>query len=398
MTDRLHKLAAKRRLRVAGLMSGTSADGVDCAIVDVGATGVRVVAFDTFPYPRAVRAGVLALCDGGPVAVADLCHMNFVLGELFASALLRLVERSGLPLGSIDLVGSHGQTVCHLPRGRRFRGRRLGSTLQIGEPSVIAERTGITTVADFRPRDMAAGGQGAPLVPVADYVLFRHARRSRAVQNIGGIANVTCLPAGCGPGDVLAFDTGPGNMMLDRLAGLATDGRARYDAGGRLAARGAVDEGLLAELMAHPFLRRRPPKSTGREEFGRAFTDAVHARARSAGLAPLDVLATATAFTAQSIALAYRRHLPAPVDEVILCGGGARNDTLVAMLSEALRPAAVRPQRRVRHRRRRPGGGRLRRAGARDGARRGRQRALRHGGGASCGAGQDSARRPPEMR
>ncbi len=343
MTTPLDKLAAKPRLRIAGLMSGTSADGVDCAIVDAGVRGVRVLAFDTCPYPRTVRDGVLALCDGGPVAVADLCHLNAVLGELFASAVLRLAERSGVPLGSIDLIGSHGQTVCHLPRGRRFRGRRLGSTLQIGEPSVIAERTGITTVADFRPRDMAAGGQGAPLVPLADYVLFRHARRSRAVQNIGGIANVTYLPAGCSPAGVLAFDTGPGNMMIDRLAALVTDGRARYDAGGRLAARGTVDEGLLAELMAHPFLRRRPPKSTGREEFGRPFTDAVYARSVKAGLRPLDVLATVTAFTAHSIALAYRRHLPAPVDEVILCGGGARNDTLVAMLRDALLPAPVRP-------------------------------------------------------
>ncbi len=342
MTSILDKLAAKRRLRVAGLMSGTSADGVDCAFVDLAADGARVLAFDTFPYPQVVREAVLALCDGGPVAMADLCHVNAVLGELFASAVLRLAERSGVPLASIDLVGSHGQTVCHLPRGRRFRGRHLGSTLQIGEPSVIAERTGITTVADFRPRDMAAGGQGAPLVPRADYVLFRHALRSRAVQNIGGIANVTYLPAGGAADEVIAFDTGPGNMMIDRLTELATDGRAHYDAGGRLAARGAVDDALLSELMAHPFLRRRPPKSTGREEFGRAFTDGVYARARAAGLPPYDILATVTAFTARSIAHAYRRHLPAPVDEVILCGGGARNDTLVAMLREALEPAAVR--------------------------------------------------------
>ena len=341
MANVLDSIAAKRTVRVAGLMSGTSADGVDCAIVDIGPHAVDVLAFHTFPYPRSVRAGILALSSGRAASLQDVCHLNVVVGELFASAVTTLSARSGIALASLDLIGSHGQTVCHVPRGRRFRGRRLGSTLQIGEPSVIAERTGVTTVADFRPRDMAAGGQGAPLVPYADYVLFRDPRKGRAVQNIGGIANVTYLPAGCGLGDVLAFDTGPGNMVMDRLTSLATAGRSQYDAGGRLAARGAVNERLLAELMAHPFLRRRPPKSTGREEFGHHFSDAVYKRAGKEGVRPLDILATATAFTARSIALAYRRHLPGGVDEVIVCGGGARNGTLVGMLREELRPALV---------------------------------------------------------
>ena len=354
MGNPIARLAARRRLRVAGLMSGTSADGVDAAIVDLGGRRARVLAFATYPYPAALRRQVLALSGPGAVRVDDVCHLNFALGEVFASALVRLAARSGIPLGSIDLVGSHGQTIRHLPEGRRFRpsqpkrllrrsrlgGRRVRSTLQIGEPSVIAERTGITTVADFRPRDVAAGGSGAPLVPYADWVLFRHPRRGRAIQNLGGIANVTWLPPGAALADVLAFDTGPGNMMIDRAAHLATRGRARYDAGGRIAARGRVDERLLAELLRHPYLARRPPKSTGRETFGAPLTDALWRRARRR-LGAADFVATLTAFTAASIADAYRRFLPRPIDEVILCGGGARNRTLVAHLGEALRPARV---------------------------------------------------------
>jgi anhydro-N-acetylmuramic acid kinase len=339
--NRLGELFHKRTLRVVGLMSGTSADGVDAAVVDVGDTGVRVRAFATYPYPPAVRTQVLAACWAGRADVADICHLNFAVGHLFADAVLRLTRRAKIPLGTIDLVGSHGQTIYHIPAGRALGKKRIRSTLQIGEPSIIAERTGVTTVADFRPRDIAAGGQGAPLVPLADWLLFRHARRTRAVQNLGGIANVTILPAGGSLADVLAFDTGPGNMILDRLVQRLTRGRQQYDAGGRLAARGAVNRPLLAEMMRHPFLRRRPPRTTGREEFGEQFSDALFDRARGAGLAPADLLATAAAFTAACIADAYRRFSPAPVDEVILCGGGSRNASIVRLLTALVFPAAV---------------------------------------------------------
>jgi len=333
---------ARRRWRAAGLLSGTSADGVDAAIVDIGPRGVRVLAFDKSPYPDALRRQVFRLFRPETGRVDDLCHLNFLLGEVFAEALVRLCRKSRIPLSSIDVVGSHGQTIYHIPEGRRAGRRLVRSTLQIGEPGVIAERTGITTVADFRPRDVAAGGEGAPLVPYADYLLFRHQRTCRAVQNIGGIANVTYLPAGCGIEEVLAFDTGPGNMLIDRVAHHVTRGKARYDAGGRMAGRGRVHEPLLAQLLRHPYLRRRPPKSTGREMFGTQVADALLARARKRRIAPLDILATVTAFTARSIAGAYRRFLPAMPDEVILCGGGARNDTLVRWLGEWLSPARVR--------------------------------------------------------
>jgi anhydro-N-acetylmuramic acid kinase len=328
----LAALAAKKALRVAGLMSGTSADGVDVVVADIGPGGVGVVAFDSFPYPKAVRKLVFELFDPQTARVEAVCHANFVLGEVFAEAVLRLCREQGVKLASIDLIGSHGQTVCHLPQGRRFGGRLVRSTLQIGEPSVIAERTGITTVADFRPRDVAAGGEGAPLVPYTDWLLFADRRKTRCVQNIGGIANVTYLPAGGGVEKVLAFDTGPGNMIIDRLVWLATKGKRNFDKDGKMAARGRVDAKLLAGLMQHRYLRRRPPKSTGREEFGVEFSTKLYARTVARGMEPQDLIATATAFTARSIAEAYRRFLPGRPDEVILCGGGARNPTLVEMI------------------------------------------------------------------
>jgi anhydro-N-acetylmuramic acid kinase len=337
------KRLRKSRLRVAGLMSGTSADGVDAAIVDITPAGrVRVVAFATFPYPPALRRRILDIAHADTARVDDLCHLNFALGEVFADALVRLARRSRIALRSIDLVGSHGQTVRHLPKRRRG-----GATLQLAEPSVIAERTGILTVADFRPRDVAAGGEGAPLVPYADWLLFRDRRKARAVQNIGGIANVTFLPGGtfrvprASLAKLIAFDTGPGNMVIDRAAERASRGRARYDAGGRLAARGRVDAALLGELMRHPYLARRPPKSTGRETFGRAFADTLYDRARRRGMRPADIVATVTAWTAEAIADAYRRFLPRTPDEVILSGGGTRNATLLARLAEAVAPARV---------------------------------------------------------
>ncbi len=337
----LAALARKKTLRVAGLMSGTSADGVSAAIVEIAPRRIRTLAFRTFPYPPEIRKRVFALFQPETARLDEICRLNFLLGELFAGALIALARSSRIPLRSIDLVGSHGQTICHLPQAGRSGRRNAGSTLQIGEPSVIAERTGITTVADFRPRDIAAGGQGAPLVPYADFLLFRHPRRSRAIQNIGGIANVTWMPARPKIGDLIAFDTGPGNMMMDRVAQRITRGKRDYDDGGRLARRGRIDPPLLAELLAHPFLRRRPPKSTGREEFGVAFADEVFRRARKAGVAPLDILATLNAFTSASIRDAYRRFLPKWPDEVILCGGGARNRLLVQRLKADLQPSRV---------------------------------------------------------
>ncbi len=336
MSNRLQEIAAKKKMRVAGLMSGTSVDGVDVAVVDITKQKVHLLAFDVFPYPPALRREILRLCRPESAQLDNICHYNFVLGEVFADAIIKLCRKSGIPLSSIDLVGSHGQTIYHNPRGRRYSRTTIRSTLQIGEPSVIAHRTGITTVADFRPRDIAAHGEGAPLVPYADYVLFGHNRLSRAVQNIGGIANVTFLPRGCKQDDIIAFDTGPGNMVIDSIIRLISSGRQRLDPAGKMAAQGTVDKSLLNEMLRHPFLRRRPPKSTGREEFGDFFANRIYQQATQKGLAKTDIVATVTAFTANSIARAYHQFLPTMPDEVILCGGGSHNDTLVEMLRSEL--------------------------------------------------------------
>jgi anhydro-N-acetylmuramic acid kinase len=336
------KMASGKKIRVAGLMSGTSVDGIDVAIVDIRGTDVRLAAFDTFPFRPALREAILLLCRPESARVDRICHLNHVLGEAFAEAVIKSCCKRGIDLNSIDLIGSHGQTIWHQPRGGRYRGRTVRSTLQIGEPSVIAQRTGITTVADFRPRDTAAGGQGAPLVPYADYVLFHDAEICRAVQNIGGIANVTFLPLGCESDEVIAFDTGPGNMVIDGVMRLVSDGERQYDRGGATAARGQIDQPLLREMLRHPFLRRRPPKSTGREEFGQAYCWWFHHQSQIRRLSPEDMLATVTAFTAHTIADTYRRFLPVMPEEVILCGGGAHNKTLVRLLQWELRGARIR--------------------------------------------------------
>ncbi len=240
---------------------------------------------------------------------------------------------------SIDLIGSHGQTIRHDPAGKKLGSRKMLSTLQIGEPCVIAQRTGITTVADFRPADIAAGGQGAPLVPFVDFLMFSDKRKNRIVQNIGGIANATFLYAGKSPDKVIAFDTGPGNMVIDALMAIITGGKKHYDKDGKTAASGKVNRPLLAELMKYPYFRKSPPKSTGREMFGLQFAQALYITAKNRRITNADIIATATALTAKTVADAYKRFFTGHLDEVILCGGGARNKTLVSMIADFVSPS-----------------------------------------------------------
>ncbi|MBN1125544.1 MAG: anhydro-N-acetylmuramic acid kinase [Sedimentisphaerales bacterium] len=326
----------KKKQRVAGLMSGTSADGVDVAVVDVDGRDVNVLEFKTYRYPRSLRDKLLALCESEICDPAKVCHVNAVLGEVFGEAVIRLCSETKLPLESVDLIGSHGHTLYHQPAGKRYKGKTLGSTLQIGEPCIIAQRTGICTVADFRPRDMAVGGQGAPLVPYADHFLFSHPKKDRIVQNIGGIANLTWLSAGGTLDDVIAFDTGPGNMVIDAVVCHVTKGKMQFDRNGRMAGRGKVHNGLLKELLRDSYFRKHPPKSTGREWYGKIYVGQFLSRAKKLGLTADDMTATVTQLTSQTIAEAYRRFLPRLPEEVILCGGGARNATLVKMLQKEL--------------------------------------------------------------
>ena len=277
--------------------------------------------------------------------MADISQANFALGEVFAQAVLDLAGSAGVRLDEIEAIGSHGQTIWHQPRPAAWGGMEVNSTLQIGEPAVIAERTGITVVADFRVRDMAAGGQGAPLVPYVDYLLFKDAQLARAIQNIGGIANVTYIPSGreceAGPETVVAFDTGPGNMVIDAVVKALSGGRQAMDRDGRWAAAGRVQADFLADLLAHPYFAIRPPKTTGREEFGEQYAAGVMAAAQARGLAAADTVATVTALTARTIADAYKAFLPALPDQVILGGGGARNPTLRSRLRDELPGVAI---------------------------------------------------------
>lgn len=320
-----------------GLMSGTSADGIDAVVVEISGGGrgsrANLIAHVHQSFSPAFRRRVLAACLHG--TVAEICELNFLLGEHFARAALAAVQRAGLKPAQITAIGSHGQTVHHLPNAK------TPSTLQIGEPSVIAERTGITTVADFRVRDMAAGGQGAPLVPFADWVLFTDEVRPRIIQNIGGIGNLTFLPPRAKLSDVIAFDTGPGNMIIDATVAALSGGKLTYDRDGRWAARGKTSEKLLANCMSHPFLKRRPPKTTGREEFGEMFLKRMLTKARQLRLSDADIVATVTEFTAASIADAYRRFIlpklkPSQFEgmQIVIGGGGVRNTTLIRMLQD----------------------------------------------------------------
>ena len=344
---RLEGIRRKAARRVVGLISGTSADGVSTVVTEITGTGLgaglRVLGFGTYPYPPELREAVFELFRPETSTVDRICEINFVLGEFFAECALRVIGECGLTPGEVDLIGSHGQTIHHLPGLKEVSGYSIRSTLQVGEAAVIAERTGVPTVADFRKADVAAGGEGAPLTPYLDLVLHRNPTQSRVLQNIGGIANLTYLPPGATADDVVAFDTGPGNMVIDAVVRHHTSRAREYDEDGRAAAKGEADAGLLGELLSHPYFARSPPKTTGREEFGEAFALDLIRRAGERGLGFEDTVATATALTVESIAGAYELLLPegSKVDEVYVSGGGARNRFLMGALAERLDPTPV---------------------------------------------------------
>lgn len=326
---------------VAGVMSGTSADGINVALVRFqtrrGASGKpALIGHAEYPYAVNIRRAVLAAMNAQSASVADLSRLNFLLGELYADAVLATQKRFRV---KADLVGCHGQTIYHQGESAPYLGRTVAVTWQTGEGAVVAARVGAPCVSDFRPADMAAGGKGAPLVPFLDYLFYRDSRVGRIVQNIGGIANLTAIPAGAGPEKVIAFDTGPGNMVIDavmeRLFG------KRFDRGGRVAASGTVDDGAIAKLMRTPFFREKPPKTAGREEFGREF---VAKFVRLCGRTnKANVAATATAFTVRSIADAVQRFVlrRARFAEMVVSGGGAKNPTLMGMLANELSTLGV---------------------------------------------------------
>lgn len=324
---------------VIGLMSGTSADGIDAALVEISgeppSLDWRLVAHTLTEYPPQVRDAIFKAFRPETGTVDLLCRLNFDIGHIFTDAALNVIAAAGLKPEDIDLIGSHGQTLWHIPEGDG------ASTLQVGEAAVIAEKTGITVINNFRTRDMAAGGQGAPMVSYLDKLLLSHPTKHRAAQNIGGIANLTYLPPQGSEHDCLAFDTGPANMLMDDAISRITNGEKSYDTDGALAAQGTPDAELLKEWLEEPYYKEKPPKTTGRELFGTQYGEKLLKQAKERNLSNADYLATLAALTAESIAYSCREHLPAELDELIVSGGGTRNPTLMRMLADAMHPARV---------------------------------------------------------
>ncbi len=350
MTGRPDGLAWLRRYReaperlVVGLMTGTSADAVDAALVRFRGAGLAatadVVAYRERPYDDGLRHEVLEVAASEEITLERVMRLDAALGEAYAETVLELLAHARVGPGAVTAIGCHGQTIRHLPRAENG-GRAL--TLQVGSASVLAQRTGIAVVSDFRTRDTAAGGEGAPLVPIADWWRFRSDREARVLLNLGGMANVTHLPRGGGIEGILAFDTGPGNAVLDGLMRVHTGGLAHHDEGGNLAAHGGVNEGLLEELLADPFFQMEPPRSTGRERFGDAYAARLRDIGEQLGLSLEDLLATASELTAVTVADAIGRFLsPRGVDAVYVSGGGVRNATLMVALRRRLDGVAVR--------------------------------------------------------
>lgn len=332
---------------VVGMMSGTSVDGVDAALVEISGTDsepkVKLLAFENKPYPPQVREKIFSLFTPANATVDKVGYMNFLLGEIYAKSALSVIEKAGMKPEEIDVIGSHGQTIWHAPIPESPDGIPVAYTVQIGEGSVIAERTGILTVSDFRVADMAAGGQGAPLVPFSEYLLYRREKETILLQNIGGIGNMTVMPAGAKPRDVFAFDTGPGNMIIDAVISAVTGGEKTYDAGGETAAKGRVCNALLDILKEEPYYRQPLPKTTGREHFGVQYTEKILSWWKENPLPVEDLLATVTDLTAYSIADAYERYvLPKyRANEIIVGGGGSYNATLLRFMKERFAPHGV---------------------------------------------------------
>lgn len=338
--DNLSQIKEKKNKLAIGLMSGTSIDGIDAVLVEIGGSGVRTkvrqIAFITLPFKAAIRERLLQVVTGEFGGSKEVGQLNFLLGELFAKACLEVCKVAGVSPGEIDFVGSHGQTIFHQPDLVNYLGKQVCSTLQIGEASVIAEQLGCMVVSDFRVRDMAAGGYGAPLVPYTEYLLYRDTKRTIALQNIGGIGNITLIPKGGGLEDLVAFDTGPGNMVIDALARIATKGRLQYDEGGQIATTGKVSQSLLDFMLKDEYLTRIPPKTTGRERYGDAYVKRICEEGETLGLTIPDIMATATYFTAKTIEIGIEKFCEDRPECLIVGGGGSQNPLLMRYIEDCL--------------------------------------------------------------
>ncbi len=334
--QKIVQLWSKNEKVVAGIMSGTSVDGVDVAITKIKGnhleTEVELLAFECFNYTKKIRSEIFKLFEKSSSSSESVCYMNFLLGNVFADCVLKTIKKYHIPLEKLDLIGSHGQTIYHMPKEINTHGYPIKSTLQIGEGAVIAHKTGVVTVSDFRVADMVAMGEGAPLVPYVDYLLYNSTKNTVALQNIGGIGNVTVITPNCEESEITAFDTGPGNVIIDYITNYVTQGKQHYDKDGLLAAQGTPCMEIVAELLEHNYLKLAPPKTTGRELYNSHFCREVIRKCKVYSLSNQDMIATATAFTAHSIYNAYSNFVPTQVDTLIVSGGGSYNTTLMKML------------------------------------------------------------------
>jgi anhydro-N-acetylmuramic acid kinase len=338
--NKLYQLTKKPSRLAIGLMSGTCTDGIDAALVRIEGfhtdTKVQLLDFITIPYDSPTRTRLLELASGTLYGSEEVCKMNFLLGKLLADACLEVCRKAGIAISEIDFVGSHGHTIFHQPNEITYLNHSITSTLQIGEASLISEALGCPVISDFRVRDMAAGGQGAPLVPYTEYLIYSRKGTAIALQNIGGIGNITFLPEDNHMNHIIAFDTGPGNMIIDALVSIHTGGARNYDEGGSIAGSAAVHTGLLQWLLQDPYLYRSAPKTTGREYYGAEFVNALLEKAKEYDLALPDIIATATMFTAKSIEIGITQQLPRHPDELIVGGGGSLNRTLMEAIQSCL--------------------------------------------------------------
>jgi anhydro-N-acetylmuramic acid kinase len=343
----------EKPMLVLGMMSGTSADGIDVALARVSGAppnlNAKLLGHTSVNFPAALRKEILRVAEQHPITAGALSQLNFRLGEHFAGAAVAACRQFRVPPSKIALIGSHGQTIFHQGKPVNFLGRPTASTLQIGEPATIASHTGITTVGDFRPADVALGGQGAPLVPYADYLLYGHKTFGRVSLNLGGIANITVLPRAAKPQQVFAFDTGPANMLIDALVSHFTGGRQRFDKNARLASQGRSLPALLDDLLRDPYLKLAPPKSTGREYYGHAYLKKLFTLGRRHRAKPNDLIRAATIFTALSVVDAMNRFVmpKTKIHQLIVSGGGAHNPLILAQLSAALPGIEVLPSSRL---------------------------------------------------
>lgn len=335
-----NRIFSKKVKLVIGLMSGTSTDGVDAVLLRVTGNGFTTrftqLGFTTIHFHPSLKKKLFALQDAKTVTLEEISRLHFALGEVFAEAAIDLCDLYNVPLQKIDLIGSHGHTIAHFPQPKKFFGHLIGATLQIGDPNVIAQRTNIITVGDFRVADIAAGGEGAPLVPYFDFLMFRSNRESRGLLNIGGISNITVVPKGSTVADVVAFDCGPGNMIVDHL--MRTFFNRNFDKDGRVACSGKISQLLLRWLMNHPFIKKSPPRSTGREEFGPHFTAKVIQKGLLLQLSQEDIIATVTAYTAEAIAWSYTTFIKpkTSLGKIIVSGGGVHNQVMMRELASRL--------------------------------------------------------------